>query len=102
MVARRRSAPLNRTANTRVRRDTQDRATPHRATGERKTRRWRAWLLLAVLLIATLAAYQPAWRGGALWDDDAHITRSELRSVEPLFLATTSAPGTTAPVESVP
>src|ERR1700722_10519709 len=25
-------------------------------------------------------AYQPAWNGGKIWDDDAHITRPELRS----------------------
>jgi tetratricopeptide (TPR) repeat protein len=44
-----------------------------------------AWVLLAVLLAATLAAYQPAWHGGLLWDDDAHLTRPELRSVEGLI-----------------
>jgi tetratricopeptide (TPR) repeat protein len=38
------------------------------------------WPLLAVLLAATLLAYQPAWHGGLLWDDDAHITRSDLRA----------------------
>jgi tetratricopeptide (TPR) repeat protein len=38
------------------------------------------WLALAALVAATLGAYQPAWRGGLLWDDDAHITRPELRS----------------------
>ncbi|UCE64069.1 MAG: glycosyltransferase family 39 protein, partial [Nitrospirota bacterium] len=32
----------------------------------------------------TLAAYQPAWHGGPLWDDGAHITRTELRSAEGL------------------
>ncbi len=38
------------------------------------------WILLLVLLLATLAAYQPAWHGGMLWDDDSHITRRELQS----------------------
>jgi protein O-mannosyl-transferase len=32
------------------------------------------------LLLATLAAYQPAWHGGMVWDDDAHLTKPELRS----------------------
>jgi MYXO-CTERM domain-containing protein len=30
-------------------------------------------------------AYQPAWRGAFLWDDDAHVTRPELRSWEGLY-----------------
>jgi tetratricopeptide (TPR) repeat protein len=47
-------------------------------------RRARDWLLVAVLLLTTFAAYQPAWRGGFLWDDDAHITRSDLRSTDGL------------------
>jgi tetratricopeptide (TPR) repeat protein len=43
-----------------------------------------AWVLLAALLAATLAAYQPAWRGGLLWDDEAHVTRPELRTLDGL------------------
>ncbi|MCE9557011.1 MAG: tetratricopeptide repeat protein [Planctomycetes bacterium] len=40
-----------------------------------------AWLgFTALLLGATLAAYQPVWRGGVLWDDAAHMTKPELRS----------------------
>jgi tetratricopeptide (TPR) repeat protein len=42
------------------------------------------WWLLLGLLLATLAAYYPAWHGGMLWDDDSHITREELRSPEGL------------------
>ena len=39
------------------------------------------WLLLLLaLLLATLAVYQPAWRGGLVWDDDAHVTVRALRS----------------------
>ena len=41
-------------------------------------------LLLLGLLLATLAAYYPAWHGGMLWDDDSHITREELRSPDGL------------------
>ena len=44
----------------------------------------RAWLVLACLLAATLVAYYPAWRGGPVWDDDGHLTRTELRSAEGL------------------
>ncbi len=40
----------------------------------------QAALLFAALLLATLAVYQPAWRGGFLWDDDAHVTEAALRS----------------------
>jgi hypothetical protein len=41
--------------------------------------RWE-WLLLAGLVIAVLLVYQPAWRGGFIWDDDGHVTKPELRS----------------------
>jgi tetratricopeptide (TPR) repeat protein len=41
-------------------------------------------LLFAALLGTTLAAYQPAWHGGVLWDDDGHMTPVELRSVDGL------------------
>jgi Flp pilus assembly protein TadD len=37
-------------------------------------------MLFATLLVATLAVYQPAWHGGFLWDDDAHVTEAALRS----------------------
>ena len=30
-------------------------------------------------------AYQPAWRGGFLWDDAAHVTRPDLRSPQGLY-----------------
>ncbi len=35
---------------------------------------------------ATLVAYLPATRGGLVWDDDAYVTRPELRSVRGLEL----------------
>jgi len=31
-----------------------------------------------------MLAYQPAWRGGMLWDDAAHVTKPALRSLEGL------------------
>jgi tetratricopeptide (TPR) repeat protein len=37
-------------------------------------RKGRPWLVLLALLLVVLAAYQPAWRGGLVWDDDAHVT----------------------------
>jgi tetratricopeptide (TPR) repeat protein len=47
--------------------------------------RSKLWLLFPALLLATLAAYQPAWHGGMLWDDDAHITSGALRTSEGLW-----------------
>lgn len=41
-------------------------------------------LLLPALVLAVLVAYYPAWRGGQLWDDDAHITSVELQSADGL------------------
>src|SRR5262249_54705872 len=49
-----------------------------------RPRRWPTWLVGAVLLIATLAAYQPVWHGGLLWDDDKHVTSIELQSLHGL------------------
>ncbi|HVL68543.1 MAG TPA: tetratricopeptide repeat protein [Vicinamibacterales bacterium] len=47
---------------------------------------WRPHRLLPVGLLALAAAiYQPAWHGGLLWDDPAHITKPELRSLEGLW-----------------
>jgi len=41
--------------------------------------------VLGVLLVAaTLAAYQPAWHGGLIWDDDQHVTPPGLRSLHGL------------------
>ena len=46
----------------------------------------RLYLVVFALaaLVVTLAVYQPAWHGGLLWDDEAHITKTELRSAEGL------------------
>ncbi len=37
-----------------------------------------------LLLVATIMAYQPAWHGKPIWDDDAHLTPPELRSFQGL------------------
>ena len=44
----------------------------------------RGWLLGLLLVVATLVAYQPAWNGKPVWDDEEHLTKPELRSLEGL------------------
>ncbi|HUD45319.1 MAG TPA: tetratricopeptide repeat protein [Candidatus Baltobacteraceae bacterium] len=47
--------------------------------------RWRRdWLFGFLLLVVTFIAYQPVWKAGFIWDDDAHVTRPELRSLDGL------------------
>lgn len=36
------------------------------------------------IVMATFAAYGPAWRAGFIWDDDAHVTKPALRSISGL------------------
>jgi protein O-mannosyl-transferase len=43
------------------------------------------WLFAAALLAAVFLVYQPAWQGGLIWDDAAHVTRPELRSWQGLY-----------------
>ena len=43
------------------------------------------WFYLAAIVTAVLLVYQPAWHGGFIWDDDAHVTRPELRSWHGLY-----------------
>jgi tetratricopeptide (TPR) repeat protein len=52
------------------------------------------WLFTLLLLIFTTLAYFPALNGTPIWDDDAHITRPELRSWEGLIKIWTQ-PGST-------
>ena len=40
--------------------------------------------LLPLLVLAALAAYQPAWRGGILWDDNLHLTPAAMQTVDGL------------------
>ncbi len=44
-----------------------------------------AAVLGLVLIAATLVAYYPAWHGGVLWDDNAHLTRPDLQSTAGLW-----------------
>jgi tetratricopeptide (TPR) repeat protein len=45
----------------------------------------RDWVFGLLLVAATLTTYLPAWNGKPIWDDDRHLTRPELRSVEGLY-----------------
>ena len=47
--------------------------------------RFRLWWAAALILGLSLACYWPALRGSLIWDDDAHITRPELRSAAGLW-----------------
>jgi len=44
----------------------------------------RDWFFCLILAVVTMLAYQPAWNGGFLWDDDAHIATTQLRSLDGL------------------
>jgi protein O-mannosyl-transferase len=52
-----------------------------------KPSRWsrRDSIYAALLLLATILVYQPAWNGGPIWDDEEHITKSELQTVTGLI-----------------
>ena len=41
----------------------------------------RGWFLGLLLVAATLVAYQPAWNGEPVYDDEDHLTPPELRSL---------------------
>src|SRR5207237_10854567 len=44
----------------------------------------RNWLFGLILIGVTALAYQPAWNGKPIWDDDIHITSAEMRSLHGL------------------
>src|SRR5262245_1231977 len=46
---------------------------------------WRYLGLFLALMAVLMLVYQPALRGGRLWDDDAHLTRVELQSLGGLW-----------------
>ena len=43
------------------------------------------WITLAAFAAATLLAYQPAWHGGFLWDDNGHVTKPVLQPLGGLW-----------------
>ncbi len=51
----------------------------------RSARIGRATSELLALLTVALVAYYPAWHGGVLWDDNAHLTRPDLQSAGGLW-----------------
>jgi tetratricopeptide (TPR) repeat protein len=80
-MGKKRCKPSETTRHT----DKKQEALKEQGAAHRKTLGWGVWILLPALLLATLAAYHPAWHGGMLWDDERHITRSDLRSAEGLW-----------------
>jgi tetratricopeptide (TPR) repeat protein len=54
----------------------------------------RDWVWGLLLVAATFLAYQPAWNGQPVWDDDAHITPPGLRSMDGLVRIWTNHRGT--------
>jgi hypothetical protein len=56
--------------------------------------RWSDWLLALALVVAVFLAYQPAWRGNFIWDDDLHLLKNPV--LQPGGLARTWVPGTYA------
>ena len=42
------------------------------------------WFFALGLLIVVLLTYSPAWNGRPIWDDDAHLTKPELQSLNGL------------------
>jgi protein O-mannosyl-transferase len=54
------------------------------AAGTREKSRLRQTIAPALLILLALVAYLPALSAGFIWDDDAHITRAGLRSLDGL------------------
>src|SRR4029079_19387439 len=65
----------------------QVRPTQQTAVGMLAEERPRSHALVGIVLIllATCTFYLPAIKGDALWDDDAHLTRPELQSLNGLY-----------------
>ncbi|HEX4640751.1 MAG TPA: tetratricopeptide repeat protein [Chthoniobacterales bacterium] len=54
------------------------RSTASRRKISEETRRPFPWIWALLLVVATVAAYQPAWRAGFIWDDDVYVTANRL------------------------
>jgi protein O-mannosyl-transferase len=54
----------------------------------------RDWILGLILFVAVFLTYQPAWYGQPVWDDELHMTPSELRSFDGLVHIWTQPRGT--------
>ena len=52
----------------------------------------RDWLFAAALVAAVFLAYQPAWQGGFIWDDDTHLLNNPV--LRPGGVFRTWVPGT--------
>jgi tetratricopeptide (TPR) repeat protein len=50
-----------------------------------RTGKWRTIACASAVTAAVLAVYWPVYRAGFIWDDDAHVTRPELRSLHGLW-----------------
>jgi tetratricopeptide (TPR) repeat protein len=50
----------------------------------RRLRRYDAFVGLVIASVLFLV-YRPVWHGNFLWDDDAHVTRPEMRSMHGLY-----------------
>ncbi|MGD9636587.1 MAG: hypothetical protein AB7U97_25105, partial [Pirellulales bacterium] len=61
-----------------------DATTPPSATATLQHTAVNSPLAVGLIFAATIVAYLPAMQGGILWDDDAHITREDLRSADGL------------------
>jgi hypothetical protein len=64
--------------------------------------RARAWLLGLLLVAATIAAYQPLWHAGFIWDDDDYVTNNtalhNLDGLKRIWFDTTAPPQYYPPV----
>lgn len=45
----------------------------------------RNWLFGLILIVATTLAYQPAWRGGLIWDDDLYLKSVQSSSLAEIW-----------------
>lgn len=46
----------------------------------------RNWLFGLILIVATTLVYQPAWRGGLIWDDDLYLKNAQAHSLVEIWI----------------